>query len=124
MMDDDSTRLTERERRVLAEMEDALRRTAPELERSLRSRRRHDAERRRTRRWTARRRMWWVAVALGLGLLAAGLVLGAVPVGAAGFVATLVGIHALTAGADASSVAGWARRRVGLREPKTGDPDE
>ena len=124
MMDDDSTRLTERERRVLAEMEDALRRTAPELERSLRSRRGHHAERTRARRWTPRRWIWWGAVVLGLGLLVAGLVLGAVPVAAAGFVATLVGVHALTSVLDASSVMQWARRRVGLKEPEPGDPDD
>jgi hypothetical protein len=116
-MDDESTQLTDRERRVLAEMELALRRDSPDLERSFRRRtwRRTRAVRPAVPRW-----MWWVTVVLGTGLLAAGLVLGAVAVGLAGFVAVLVAVHELSSDLDGGRAGGRLRRWFGLDERDPG----
>ena len=119
-MDDDSTRLTEEERRVLAEMEMGLRRTAPDLERNLRRRTwrrgRHGPSR-------ARRSLWVTALVLGVVLLGAGMLLAAVPVAAAGFVVVLVAIHVLTSDVHAEDVADRFRRWFRLEERPRGGAD-
>ena len=114
-MDDDSTRLTDQERRVLAEMELALRRDAPELERNLKPRSWLGPAR--SMRW-----MWWLFVVLGVGLLTAGLLVAAVPVAAAGFVVLLIALHELTDGVDAGSIGRRVRGWFGLGERTPEDP--
>ena len=93
MKDDDSTRLTEQERRVLAEMELALKRDAPDLDHSFRQRSRRPRVSLRGH-WS--RLMWWGLLVLGTALLVTGLLIGAVLVGGAGFVVVLVAVHELS----------------------------
>jgi Protein of unknown function (DUF3040) len=93
MKDDDSTRLTEQERRVLAEMEMALQRDAPELARDLRQRVHRP---RLPRNGRSVRLLWWLAAVVGMALLGGGLLAGAVPVSAAGFVVLLVATYELS----------------------------
>jgi hypothetical protein len=112
-MDHESTRLSADERRILAEIEDGLlgqRRTFLRLfRRSTRPPRRGRA-----------RRMWWtVLVVLGSCVLVGGLGVGAVWAAAAGFVAVLVGLHAVTA--DVTLARGLAvfARLIGLTGDET-----
>jgi Flp pilus assembly protein TadB len=121
MKDDDSTRLTEQERRVLAEMEMALQRDAPELDHDFR---RRGWRPRLPRRGREARLVWWVLVVLGAALLTAGLLVGAVPVSAAGFVVLLVAVHELSfvvrPGSPWRRVRGWFTHDEGTPGPPDG----
>lgn len=90
--------LSDEERRIFAEIEQGLRR--------------------RTRRRV--RRLWWTGVVVGIGLLAGGLIGGAVWVAALGFIAVLVSLFVLTSEVGPATVAERVRRLTG-RGPDGGD---
>ena len=103
-MDHESTRLTENERRILTEIENGLlgrRRTFRQLIRR--------GNRPRINGRT-RRVCWTVVMLLGTSMLVVGLAVGSVWAAAAGFVAVLVGLHAVTADVTLlQALAGFAR---------------
>jgi DUF3040 family protein len=111
-MDHESTRLTDRERRILAEIEAD----------SVRTRRRHRAllHRNRTRQTDRRARpVSWTAVIIGSTLLAVGLWVGVMWAAAAGFVAVVIGLSGVTADLTPARGLSWLNRLIGLGDDET-----
>ena len=116
-MPDESARLTEQERRILAEIELDMQHHDSDLARSLTG-----------RSWFLRaslsgraRPAWWAALLGGVGLLVCGLPIGSVAVAAAGFVTTVVVVTALTSRIDTMCVLARVRRWVGATRPPRSD---
>ena len=113
-MDDESTRLTEKERRILAEIEAGLVRRRRRLLQSFRRRPRQP--RRPSRR---ARRVWWAVVVLGNTVLAGSLWVGAVWAAAAGFVTVVVALSVVTADVTPAQGLARLRRLIGLGDDET-----
>jgi hypothetical protein len=109
--------LTSHERRILAEIESGLRRNDPDLDRTLAGKR--------WRTWTSVHLIpvsaWVLLTALGIVLVARGLVIQSVLWAFAGHVLTVIGVYQATMHPRATRIVPWARRFVGL---ETADQDE